>query len=123
MNTAFQAKDGLSPAFFPADVPIFSGHYHIPHVVDNSNIRYIGSPYQGEACRDAYARASAIQCPTDSLEQRHSKPPVCSDALQLCRGGLCLAPAAAYPSPPRGLHQSRCQQPPKAADSCCSVAQ
>ena len=107
MNTAFQAKDGLSPTFFPADVPIFSGHYHIPHVVDNSNIRYIGSPYQGEPCRDAYARASANQRPIDSLEQRHSKPPSlrCPSALQ------------------QDLHQSRCEQPVKAADSCCSVAQ
>ena len=49
MNAAYQARDGLSPEFFPDQVPIFSGHYHIPHVVSGSNIRYVGSPYQGEA--------------------------------------------------------------------------
>ena len=89
MNTAFQAKDGLSPAFFPADVPIFSGHYHIPHVVDNSKIRYIGSPYQGEACTDAFARAQPM---TGGLQQQPSKLPACSGAQQLCKLDPCLSP-------------------------------
>lgn len=47
MNEAFQAKEGLPPGLFPQDVPTYTGHYHKPHVVENTNIRYIGSPYQG----------------------------------------------------------------------------
>ena len=48
LNSMFQARDGLPASFFPSEVPIYSGHYHIPHTVDGaSNIRYVGSPYQG----------------------------------------------------------------------------
>ena len=50
MNEAFQAKEGLPPDLFPEDIPTYTGHYHKPHMVDNSNIRYIGSPYQGLSC-------------------------------------------------------------------------
>ena len=32
---------------FPPDVPVYTGHYHLPHTVPNSHITYIGSPYQG----------------------------------------------------------------------------
>ncbi|KAL3137671.1 hypothetical protein ABBQ38_004946 [Trebouxia sp. C0009 RCD-2024] len=46
MNEAFQAKEGLPPDLFPGSVPTYTGHYHKPHVVENTNIRYIGSPYQ-----------------------------------------------------------------------------
>ena len=47
MNESFQAKEGLPPDLFPEDVPTYTGHYHKPHVVANTNIRYVGSPYQG----------------------------------------------------------------------------
>ena len=47
MNEAFQAKEGLPPDLFPDSVPTYTGHYHKPHVVENTNIQYIGSPYQG----------------------------------------------------------------------------
>lgn len=47
MNEAFQAKEGLPPDLFPASCPTYTGHYHKPHVVENTNIQYIGSPYQG----------------------------------------------------------------------------
>ena len=47
MNEAFQAKEGLPPDLFPGDIPTYTGHYHKPHMVANTNIRYIGSPYQG----------------------------------------------------------------------------
>ena len=49
MNESFQAKEGLSPDLFPEDVPTYTGHYHKPHVVENTNIQYIGSPYQGNS--------------------------------------------------------------------------
>ena len=47
MNESFQAKEGLPPDLFPAAVPTYTGHYHKPHVVANTNIQYVGSPYQG----------------------------------------------------------------------------
>ena len=47
LNYVQQAKDGLPASFFPKK-PIYSGHYHRPHHVTRaSNIRYVGSPYQG----------------------------------------------------------------------------
>lgn len=47
MNEAFQAKAGLEPDLFPEDIPTYTGHYHKPHTVTNTNITYVGSPYQG----------------------------------------------------------------------------
>ena len=46
VNETFQAREGLEPALFPA-VPSYLGHYHKPHTVRNTSIRYTGSPYQG----------------------------------------------------------------------------
>ena len=56
MNESFQARDGLdpsllSPGFSAADahtggIPVYTGHYHKPHTVPNTNITYVGSPYQ-----------------------------------------------------------------------------
>ncbi|KAL0033719.1 hypothetical protein WJX77_002381 [Trebouxia sp. C0004] len=46
MNESFQAKEGLPPDLFPKHVPTYTGHYHKPHTVADTNIRYIGSPYQ-----------------------------------------------------------------------------
>ena len=50
MNESFQAKEGLPPDLFPDGVPTYTGHYHKPHTVADTNIRYIGSPYQGTCC-------------------------------------------------------------------------
>lgn len=47
MNEAYQAKNGLEADTFPAAVPTYLGHYHVPHTVGDSNIRYVGSPFQG----------------------------------------------------------------------------
>jgi hypothetical protein len=56
-----KAERGISPGDFPAHLPVYSGHYHRPQVVDPGGaegaarrepIRYVGSPYQtgmGEA--------------------------------------------------------------------------
>ena len=46
-NYQLQAREGLPPDMFPPDVPVYTGHYHLPHTVPNSHITYIGSPYQG----------------------------------------------------------------------------
>ena len=48
MNSTHQAKDGLPADFFPAVMPIYTGHYHLPHLVGvQHNIRYVGSPFEG----------------------------------------------------------------------------
>ncbi len=47
MNEAYQAQHGLEAGLFPAAVPTFLGHYHLPHTVGDTNVRYVGSPYQG----------------------------------------------------------------------------
>ena len=47
MNETFQAREGLPPSLFPASVPTYMGHYHKPHIVSDTSIRYVGSPYQG----------------------------------------------------------------------------
>lgn len=47
LNDAFQARDGLPPRLFPGGVPTYTGHYHKPHTVPGTAIRYVGSPYQG----------------------------------------------------------------------------
>lgn len=47
MNEAYQAQHGLEPGLFPETVPTYLGHYHLPHTVGSSNVRYVGSPYQG----------------------------------------------------------------------------
>jgi len=49
LNEASQAKEGIDPSVFPQDVPVFTGHYHKPHVVKGTRIEYVGSPYQVSA--------------------------------------------------------------------------
>jgi hypothetical protein len=67
VNNKQQAAAGLSPKTFPADVPIFTGHYHKPHVVPRSKITYIGSPFQRTNVTAAFhvlpvARTCRIEC-------------------------------------------------------------
>lgn len=52
MNDLIVSTHGVSPAYFPPNKPIYSGHFHKPHFVKQSraapgvNIRYVGSPYE-----------------------------------------------------------------------------
>ncbi len=46
LNDACQARDGVPPNLFPNGVPVYTGHYHKPHTVAGTSIRYVGSPYQ-----------------------------------------------------------------------------
>lgn len=48
MNDMILSTGGISPCYFPPNIPIYSGHFHKPHIVKSSDveIRYIGSPYQ-----------------------------------------------------------------------------
>lgn len=49
MNAAYQAHNGLPPDIFPEAIPVYTGHYHLPHTVAGTSITYVGSPYQGGA--------------------------------------------------------------------------
>jgi DNA repair exonuclease SbcCD nuclease subunit len=49
LNEASQAKEGIEPSVFPQDLPVYTGHYHKPHVVKGTRIEYVGSPYQVSA--------------------------------------------------------------------------
>lgn len=44
MSHSRLSTEGVQPDDFPADVPVYSGHYHTPQT--HGNIRYLGSPYQ-----------------------------------------------------------------------------
>ncbi|KAJ1441119.1 hypothetical protein B484DRAFT_476493, partial [Ochromonadaceae sp. CCMP2298] len=48
MNDNMVSKEGLEISDFPKNIPIFSGHFHKPHIVERggSSLCYVGSPYQ-----------------------------------------------------------------------------
>jgi len=48
MNDLIVSQGGVLPSCFPPNKPIYSGHFHKPHVVKRGNvcIDYIGSPYE-----------------------------------------------------------------------------
>lgn len=47
VNEQFQAREGLDADTFNGRLT-YLGHYHKPQTVPGTNIRYIGSPYQGK---------------------------------------------------------------------------
>jgi len=65
-NTRQQAHVGLDTKDFPADIPTYSGHYHLPHTVPNTSITYVGSPFQ-RACRSLLALCSRTPCCTAAI--------------------------------------------------------
>jgi hypothetical protein len=48
MNDLIVSSGGVSPACFPPDKPIYSGHFHKPHAIKSGSIRidYVGSAYE-----------------------------------------------------------------------------
>lgn len=46
INDTYQASLGVGPELFPAALPVYSGHYHEPHMLPGTAITYLGSPYQ-----------------------------------------------------------------------------
>lgn len=48
VNNTRQSNDGVDPMVFK-NVQVYSGHYHRPHVVPNTNIQYVGSSYHGKS--------------------------------------------------------------------------
>jgi len=52
MNDLITSTHGVALAYFPPFIPIYSGHFHKPHIVQKPeaapgvSIRYVGSPYE-----------------------------------------------------------------------------
>lgn len=44
MSKTQVSTEGVSVTDFPANIPVYSGHYHTPQI--HGSIRYLGSPYQ-----------------------------------------------------------------------------
>ena len=82
MNEAFQARAGLPPDLFPNTIPTFTGHYHKPHTVSNTSIRYVGSPYQSE-------NAGHFSCP------QHGH---CADCRSLTVATCCSLKERGWPA-------------------------
>ena len=64
MNDMIVSHGGCSPSMFPPNKPIYSGHFHRPHVVEtkrkNISIEYLGSPYQVSLSEAQQAKAVAV---------------------------------------------------------------
>eukprot|EP00887_Chlorella_sp_A99_P004143 scaffold23.g4143.t1 len=48
MNEAYQAQEGLPPSLFPPGLPTYTGHYHRPHTVPGTRIRYVSRAEAGQ---------------------------------------------------------------------------
>lgn len=48
MNDLIMLQGGVPPLCFPPNKPIYSGHFHKPHMVTRKDVSidYIGSPYE-----------------------------------------------------------------------------
>lgn len=80
MNDLIQSQGGVPPSKFPPGKPIYSGHFHKPHLVkgrsgvrtgsDESNkveIRYVGSPYETSLSEAGQEKALLV------LDSSHGK--------------------------------------------------
>lgn len=77
VNNALQLQEGLSPGVFPAGLPVFTGHYHKPHVVAGTTVEYVGSPFQTSLAEAGQGkRLLLLQAPGWQV-----RPPV----LSVCR--------------------------------------
>lgn len=63
VNETYQAREGMMPDAFPQAIPIYTGHYHKPHTVPNTEIHYIGSPYQGVDLKNYLLANSMVGIP------------------------------------------------------------
>lgn len=59
-NYAIQARSGLNADIFPPRVPVYTGHYHIPHTVPDTAITYIGSCYQVTAAEAGESKRMVV---------------------------------------------------------------
>jgi len=66
MNDLITSTHGVALAYFPPSVPIYSGHFHKPHVVQKPEaapgvaVRYIGSPYETTLAEANQAKALLV---------------------------------------------------------------
>jgi DNA repair exonuclease SbcCD nuclease subunit/ABC-type dipeptide/oligopeptide/nickel transport system ATPase subunit len=62
MNDLIQSHSGVLPSMFPAGKPIYSGHFHKPHIVQASGrrIEYLGSPYEVSLAESQQMKALVV---------------------------------------------------------------
>ena len=62
MNDLLVSTGGVPPDMFPSRKPIYSGHFHKPHVVehDKISIEYLGSPYEVSLAEAGQAKSLAV---------------------------------------------------------------
>ena len=64
MNDLIVSTGGIHPSVFPANKPIYSGHFHKPHIVTHKNneieIEYLGSPYETSLAEAEQPKALAV---------------------------------------------------------------
>jgi DNA repair exonuclease SbcCD nuclease subunit len=62
MNDLIISQGGVSPLCFPPNKPIYSGHFHKPHVVTRKDVSidYIGSPYETSLAEARQAKSLVV---------------------------------------------------------------
>jgi DNA repair exonuclease SbcCD nuclease subunit len=62
MNDLIISQGGVSPLCFPPNKPIYSGHFHKPHVVTRKDVSidYIGSPYETSLAEARQAKCLVV---------------------------------------------------------------
>jgi DNA repair exonuclease SbcCD nuclease subunit len=63
MNDLMVSSGGVPPTLFPPHKPIYSGHFHKPHVVTTAggvHIEYLGSPYEVSLAEAQQAKALVV---------------------------------------------------------------
>lgn len=78
MNDLITSTHGVAPAYFPPNLPIYSGHFHKPHVVEKPeaapgvSIRYVGSPYETNLAEASQSKALLVldaSCQWNCIEE------------------------------------------------------
>ena len=68
MSQTRLSTEGVQVSDFPADIPVYSGHYHTPQV--HGNIRYLGSPYQLTLSEAEDRKALVVLEPTGQVAEQ-----------------------------------------------------
>eukprot|EP00798_Chlamydomonas_sp_ICE-L_P018190 gene18190-24631_t len=73
-NYQAQSREGVPPNLFPPRMPVYTGHYHLPHTVDNTTITYVGSPYQVTASEAGERKRLHVLDAQDGWTLSHTIP-------------------------------------------------
>ena len=67
MNDLIVSLGGVPPCMFPPHKPIYSGHFHKPHIVKSGDVtvEYLGSPYEVSLAEAQQPKALAVLDATD----------------------------------------------------------